>query len=117
MRLLLCLLLSLVLFVTNCSQEPNKPKDVITQDQYIDLLVELQLVRTFGENAETDSLTLDSLATVVFDKYDVTRESFQRSHRYYQQFPEQQKQRIETAIERLKMDKVGNGPDSKKNGD
>ncbi len=69
-------------------------------------MVELQLVRSYGENNSLDSLIVDSLTDEVFQKYEITDSVFVQSHNYYQQFPKKQQKRIEKAIERLKMDQV-----------
>lgn len=111
MNLRLILSILLISIFLSCSDDPQKPDNLIDEDTYTDLMVELQLIRAYGENAETDSTTIDSLTTEVFQKYDVTAESFMESHKYYEHFPEQQKARTEEAIERLKMDKVGNFDD------
>jgi len=100
-------LLLVLLLWSSCDSNPQKPKQLIEEDQYINLIVELQLVRSFGENADTDSLTVDSLKHQVLQKYDVKYTEFWESHQYYQKFPQEQKERIEQAIERLKMDQVG----------
>lgn len=90
-----------------CSPEKSpKPEKLLSEDRYIDLVIELQLVRTYGETHALDSLTVDSLTQEVFNKYEITDSTFVQSHRYYQQFPSEQKNRIEQAIERLKMDQV-----------
>lgn len=103
-RLLIVVLL--LVSLANCSDNPQKPDNLIDEEKYTDLLIELQLIRSYGENAKTDSTTIDSLTKEVFNKYEVTRESFKVSHQYYQQFPQEQKNRAEKAIERLKMDNV-----------
>jgi hypothetical protein len=84
----------------------EEPDNLIPEDQYISLLVELQLVRTYEETGKIDSLATDSLRNQIFQKYDVTSSAFQSSHGYYQQFPKKQKQRIDKAIEELRMDRV-----------
>lgn len=89
-----------------CSDRPPKPDQLIQEGEYIDLMVELQLVRSYGETNSLDSLTVDSLTDEVFQKYEVTDSVFVQSHNYYQQFPKKQQTRIEKAIERLKMDQV-----------
>lgn len=108
MYLRLFLSILLIFILANCSDDPQKPDNLIDEDTYTDLMIELQLIRAYGENAETDSTTIDSLTTEVFQKYDVSAESFMESHEYYEHFPEQQKARTEEAIERLKMDQVEN---------
>lgn len=99
-------LVFLFISLTACSGDSQKPANLIDEEKYTDLLVELQLIRSYSENADTDSTTIDSLTSLVFRKYEVTSESFRESHQYYQQFPEEQKIRTDKAIERLKMDNV-----------
>lgn len=111
-RLLLVSVFLLALFAS-CSKEPQKPENLIDEEKYTDLLVELQLIRSYGNNADTDSTTIDSLKTKVFQKYGVSSEAFIKSHRYYEQFPQEQTQRAEDAIEQLKMDKVADSTKSK----
>lgn len=100
------LIFLLFLLVSGCSDDPSKPDQLIKEDKYIDLMVELQLVRSYGESNALDSLIVDSLTNEVFQKYEITDSVFVQSHNYYQQFPKKQKNRIEKAIERLKMDQV-----------
>lgn len=92
--------------LAGCMTSPEQPEKLIPEDQYISLLVELQLVRTYEETGQIDSVTTDSLRDVIFDKYNVTATLFQSSHAYYQQFPRDQKKRIDKAIEELRMDRV-----------
>ena len=107
MRTPLIALLLVLLLGVGCNDNPQKPQQLIEEDKYVNLMVELQLVRSYGENANTDSLTVDSLRKQVFQKYDIEYADFWESHQYYQKFPQEQKSRIEEAIERLKMDQVG----------
>lgn len=106
MKWLPTLILLLFLSVLGCSDDPSKPEVLIKEDKYIDLMVELQLVRSYGETNSLDSLTVDSLTDEVFQKYETTDSVFVQTHNYYQQFPENQQKRIEKGIERLKMDQV-----------
>lgn len=93
---------------------PEQPEKLIPEDQYISLLVELQLVRTYEETGQIDSVTTDSLRNVIFDKYNVTATLFKTSHDYYQQFPREQKNRIDKAIEELRMDRVADSSRTRK---
>ncbi|MEL7833941.1 DUF4296 domain-containing protein [Fodinibius sp. Rm-B-1B1-1] len=104
--LLPLIFLGMFLSVSCSSDHPPKPKSLLEEDTYIDLMIELQLVRSYGETNSLDSLLVDSLTQEVFQKYQTTDSTFVRSHRYYEQFPEQQLQRIDAAIEQLKMDQV-----------
>lgn len=103
-RLILLLILSLGF--PGCNTAPDKPDPLIKEGKYIKLLAELQLVRSYGEDAETDSATVDSLISEIYQKYNITARQFHQSHHYYQQFPKEQKKRIALAIEQLKMELV-----------
>ncbi|HET6528857.1 MAG TPA: DUF4296 domain-containing protein [Balneolaceae bacterium] len=102
-----CLII-LLLLSFGCKQTPEKPERLIPEKKYINLLVELQLVRSFSETTSKDSLSTDSLMQEVFNKYDISRQVFEQSHKYYEKFPKQQKERINRAIELLKLDQVRN---------
>lgn len=92
--------------LVGCSGNQGKPEHLIPEKEYIDLLVEFQLIRSYRENAVTDSADVDSLIQAVCKRYSITIEQFRESHKYYQQFPQKQKERVEKAIEELKMDQV-----------
>ncbi|HEX6982388.1 MAG TPA: DUF4296 domain-containing protein [Balneolaceae bacterium] len=103
-----CLIILLLLSLNSCKQTPEEPDRLISEKKYINLLVELQLVRSFSEVAAKDSLSADSLVQEVFHKYEISRQVFEQSHKYYEKFPEQQKERINRAIELLKLDQLRN---------
>ncbi|NGP77078.1 DUF4296 domain-containing protein [Balneolaceae bacterium YR4-1] len=94
-----------VFWFAGCNQN-SSPSAVIGEEKYIDLMVELQLFRSYIRTVPSDSATIDSLQTEIFNKYNVTREEFRKSHQYYQQQYVQQKERIDRAIEQLRMDQV-----------
>lgn len=98
-------LVLLCLLATGCQGE-KPPQHIIKEDVYIDLLVELQLLKTYQESLPADSVNTDSLKKKIFDAYNVTEEQFTQSHRYYQENYKEQKERIDEAIERLRMDQV-----------
>lgn len=101
------LLIFLFLFA-GCSESPEKPKVLIEEETYISLLVELQLVRSYSETERMDEATADSLRDRIFQEYEVSDTVFWANHEYYQQFPEDQKKRVEKAIEALRMDQTDN---------
>lgn len=107
MKRILCLIFLLLLFLAGCSESIEKPQKLIAEEKYINLMVEMQLVRTYGEYAEVDSISIDSLKTEILQRYGESEQTFVASHQYYQRFPQEQQKRIEKAIERLKMDQVG----------
>lgn len=100
----------IVCLFTGCSESPEKPEILIDEETYISLLVELQLVRTYSETDRMDETAADSLRNQIFQEYEVPDSVFWESHKYYQQFPGEQKKRIEEAIEQLRKDRM-NDPD------
>lgn len=95
-----------VLLMISCEDQPEEPDELLNENTYVNLLVELQLVRSYAEASQLDSLAADSLAEEVFNKYGTSGEQFRESHHYYQQFPREQKERVDKAIELLRMDQV-----------
>jgi hypothetical protein len=106
------LLLGFMISVPSCTENPERPSQLIPEEKYIDLLVELQLVNSYTYHMGADSTTIDSLTKEVFMEYGVTREAFMESHTYYQEFPKQQKERVDAAMERLRMDRVEDTTDT-----
>ncbi|MDX1636988.1 MAG: DUF4296 domain-containing protein [Balneolaceae bacterium] len=104
--------LSLV-FLGSCSG-PNdnpRPENLIDEDTYIDLMIELQLLRSYQTAVPEDSVRvkIDSLKNVVYRKYGVSEQQFMESHYYYQRQVEPQIDRITGAIDSLKMQMVEDG--------
>lgn len=95
-----------LLFTVACEDSPQRPDQLVPEEKYISLLVEMQLVRSYEDTGHIDSLYADSLRDKVFEEYGVSSDAFWDSHLYYQKFPEEQKERIDEAIERLQMDQV-----------
>lgn len=99
------LFLLLFVFTLGCEQN-SPPPELIEEDTYIDLLVELQLLKSYRETVAADSGVVDSLQQQIYSKYDITKEQFRISHDYYQEQYIEQKKRVDKAIERLRMDHV-----------
>ena len=102
MRNGIILLLLLIFGLLGCSQS-DKPKNLIPEEKYVDILVEFQLIHSLNRS-RVDSLQRDSLRKVVLDKYDVTQNQFDASHDYYQHQPEKQTKRIQQALDALHME-------------
>ncbi|SMO56610.1 DUF4296 domain-containing protein [Fodinibius sediminis] len=100
-----CILLMLFLLGA-CENSPERPEALIEEETYISLLVELQLVRTYSEAGQLDKGAADSIRSRIFREYGVADSVFWQSHTYYQQFPGEQKKRVEKAIEQLRMDRM-----------
>lgn len=105
MRGLGLFLLATVGFFTGCvgNEEIPPPKDLISEPNYVDLLVEMQHIITY-RNSEPDSVNADSLKQVVYDRYGITEEQFMESHRYYQSQVSEQLIRVNEAIRQMDLE-------------
>lgn len=98
-------ILFLSILLTACFEEDTPPY-LIEEDTYINMLAELQLVKSYRQNFAADTAKVDSLRNLIYQRYDITEEQFRLSHNFYQQDPVKQKERVDMAIERLRMDEV-----------
>ena len=98
-------LLLVLIFLGGCQSE-ERPPGLIEENVYIDLLVELQLLKSYRRTIPADSSKIDSLKNSIYARYQVTEEQFRMSHNFYQEDPEAQKRRVDMAIEQLRMDQV-----------
>lgn len=87
-------------FITGCDGSETQPDNLIQENTYIDILVELQLIRTH-HNAMPDSIDADSLKQLVYEKYQIDEEQFVSSHQFYQKQVKEQLNRTDEAIKRL----------------
>lgn len=92
--------------MVSCGAGTEPPENLIKEDKYIDLLIELQLLKSYQAISNIDSTTADSLLRAVFKKYGVTEKQFKKSHEYYQGRLEKQIERIDQAIDRLRKDRI-----------
>lgn len=92
----------ILVFQFGCTgqNDPEKPNDLIPEDQYIDLLIEMQHIQSY-RNAEPDSVSADSLKAMVFENYSVTDSQFLASHKYYQLQPDLHLKQIDSVLNRL----------------
>lgn len=98
------LLLISTILLSGCYPEPEKPDDLIREPVYVDLLTEVFLTQSM---ASLQNLTEkeDSLLSVLFDRYEVTRDQFDRSHEYYQRQGEAQVARTDSIRDRLRSER------------
>lgn len=92
--------------VFSCSGQTEPPENLVAEDTYINLMIELQLIRSYQAQSQADSAAIDSLMRAVFNKYGVTKKQFKQSHAYYQDQLEEQTDRIDIVIERLRKDRI-----------
>ncbi len=104
MRAFFILLLTIV--VASCGTQNEPPENLMGEETYINMMVELQLLRTYQAQSDIDSTTVDSLMQAIFEKYDANSAQFKKSHRYYQNNLNKQAARIDSAIERLRKDRI-----------
>jgi hypothetical protein len=104
-KIIIAFLLFFGLWITGCDQN-EPPPNVIEEETYVDIMVEMQLLRSYIEMVPSDSTTIDSLHKEIYSKYNINNKQFRRSHEYYQDHYVNQKERIDKAIERLRMDQV-----------
>lgn len=100
------LFLSLLTISLSGCLKPEKaprPKNLISEQNYIDLLVEMQHINTY-KNVQPDSISADSLKDLVYQKFDITEQQYLDSHTYYQQNTKRQLERIDEAIRQLEQE-------------
>jgi hypothetical protein len=85
----LCIPILAGFIVIGCQSNPDKPKDLIKEPVYIDVLTEVFMAQSLAELKDITEQE-DSLVNVVFDRYAVSRDQFERSHKYYQRQGEAQ---------------------------
>jgi len=95
------ILTSLVLL--SCG-DPTAPEDLLEEDLYVSVFSELLIINQINEQ-QLDGISRDYLKEQVFEEYDVTREQFEQTHRYFQQQPEQQLERLSKIEETLMQDR------------
>lgn len=78
----------------------DKPDDLIPEDIYLDLLVELEMAHSFFISSE-DSMKVKELVAAVFEHYGITPDRFERSHLWYDADIDEQILRYRRALDRL----------------
>ena len=96
--------LSTLLLVLSSAQ--SKPSlELLTQDQMVSILVDLELAKAmvayYTDNEATASQLLKENALLIYQAHDVSPDTFQASYRYYLSHLESMKEIYETVIERL----------------
>jgi hypothetical protein len=97
-------LMVIIPLLSACQDDPNKPEDLIREPVYIDLLTEVFLIQSIAELRGIEE-NKDSLYTVIFDQYNVTRDQFDRSHTYYQRQGEAQVARADSVRDMLRRER------------
>jgi hypothetical protein len=101
--------------ITSCHND--QPANLLPGDTYVNLLIELQLLESYGDQQHPGSQIVDSLRQIIFKKYGTTKQQFQKSNIYYSQHIDQQNKRIQEAIDRLRKDHISSQDSLKKRKD
>ena len=86
-RLVIVFLISILSFFVSCQQtEESLPEGLISKDNFIEMLVDIQLFEAINhvkrEKGQVE-FNLDQAYEWLFEKYNTSRENFQTSFDYY----------------------------------
>jgi hypothetical protein len=90
---LLTLFLSLFIFLPLAGCEENEPDYLIDEETYIMMFAELAIIDQYDPNL-LKNRSKEDIRDMVYQKYNVSKDSFRRSHDYYEE-------NIEAQLERL----------------
>ncbi len=92
-------LLGALIFILDCKNDEvvPRPENLLSEENYLNLLIELQLLDALVYTSE-DELNSDSLIAEVYKLYNTNLEIFSTSHLYYQSKPDEQAVRIDSAL-------------------
>ena len=92
------------LITVNCEEEPfQKPDDLIPEDTYIRLMVDVQLFDALVYTSDSLS-NADSLRDALFNTYQTNEDVFLRSHYYYQSNIMKHNARLDSALNALSQE-------------
>ena len=97
------LILFILILLAGC-REKDKPKDLLEEPLYMELLAEVFLVESYVEIMDQREKE-DSLLNVVFEEYSVDRGRFERSHEFYQRQPDRQEARADSIRRMLQAER------------
>ncbi|MFN1835888.1 DUF4296 domain-containing protein [Balneola sp. MJW-20] len=121
MNKIIPLFLLLLCSIQSCTPDSDnaypKPDNLISEDTYIDLLIDMQLAKVVFNSEEFSDA--DSILTIIYDKYGITEEQYRTSHAWYQSNYEEQQERVDIAKERLLREqaRLESAPDSTQSSD
>ncbi len=103
---LLLLVTSLFVLSLTVGCDRSAPDDLIDEDQYIKILVEMHLLAAMREMTDDEDRFINGQEAVL-KHYNITRKQFERSHDYYFRDPGKQQQRLRDVrrqIEKISSD-------------
>lgn len=90
----LTLFISLFILLIFTACEEKEPDTLIEEDTYILMFAELAIIDQYDPNL-LKNRTKEDIRNLVYQKYNVSKEDFQRSHEHYQENINAQLNRIE----------------------
>ena len=98
--LLIFFTIAMILFSVTAGCEQDAPKDLIDEETYIEILVELHLLAGMKELDDNEKRFYAGQEAIL-SHYNITREQFRRSHGYYHQDMHEQQARYSEVRKRL----------------
>lgn len=96
-----------VLFIFSCSNSKQPPTDIIPRDTLISVIVDMHIADVILLNPNVQSkisdISSNKLYQTVLNKYNITRERFNKSMDYYANNPEVLDSIYDIVIERLNL--------------
>jgi hypothetical protein len=89
----LTLLFSLLIFFSLIGCEKSEPEYLIEEDTYILMFAELAIIDQYDPNL-LKNRTKEEVREMVYQKYNVSKEDFRRSHKYYEENIDAQLKRL-----------------------
>ena len=100
-----------VLLFTLSSFQRQPPPELLTQDQMVSILVDLELAKAmvwyYADNEATASQLLKKNAFLIYQAYDIDSDTFQKSYQYYLTQLEVMKEIYGAVIKRLEELEAG----------
>lgn len=93
----------LLLFAGCAEKRQQKPYDILREDTYLNLMIELQMLDALVFTSDT-TIAADSLKRELFSKYEVDQAMYDHSDAYYRKDIEQHRVRLDSALRMLKKE-------------
>ena len=83
----LFLLLSVILLTTACSENADKPENVLSEEELVRIMADMQLAEAKVKNLRVSTDSARQLFSIyelqIFEEWDVTAEQYKESYEYY----------------------------------
>lgn len=108
-RLKYLLIVGLFAFVASCGsseeEKPKRPDHIIPEEMMVDIMVDLYIVESANNmrilDRDTNNPSYGDFVVAVMEKYNFTKDDYERSLKYYAQDPEDINAIYDETLERL----------------